>query len=46
MLRTRGVPYVVSKSSESEETEKGKGSLSTSIVPFESWEISPMKASD
>jgi len=29
-----------------EGAEKGEGSLSISIVPFESWEISPMKASE
>jgi len=26
--------------------EKSEGSLSIPIVPFESWEISPMKASE
>ena len=37
---------VVSNPREIKGREKGEGSLSFSIVPIESWEISPMKASE
>ncbi len=40
------VPYVVSDPMEAEGKERGEGSLSIPIVPLESWEISPMKASE
>jgi len=40
------VPQVVSEPRETEGQEMGEGSLSIPIVPFESWEISPMKASE
>ncbi len=38
------VSKVVSKSRETEDNEKGEGSLSLFIVPIERWEISSVKA--
>ena len=43
--RTRMCRKWYLSSRETEEPEKDEGSLSISIVPFERWEISPMKAS-
>lgn len=37
---------VVSQPREIEGKEKGEGSLSIPIVPFESWEICPRKANE
>jgi len=44
--KNKSISKVVSVPRETEGNEKGKGSLSASIVPFESWEICPRKASE
>jgi len=44
-VKKRATSKVVSKSRETEDKEKGEGSLSIFILPIERWEISPMKAS-
>ena len=44
--KNKGVSDVVSVPRETEGKEKDKGSLSISIVPIESWEICPRKASE
>ncbi|TAJ09708.1 hypothetical protein DMA11_19910 [Marinilabiliaceae bacterium JC017] len=42
----KDVSYVVSEPRETEGKEKDEGSLSMPIVPYESREISPMKADE
>jgi hypothetical protein len=44
--KNKSISEVVSVPRETEGNEKGKGSLSISVVPFESWEICPKKASE
>jgi hypothetical protein len=44
--KNKSLPNVVSVPRETEGNEKDKGSLSITIVPIESWEIRPGKASD
>ena len=44
--KKRAISQAVTDPRDTEGQVKGEGSLSIPIVPIESWEISPMKASE